>query len=205
MRTFRSTDGIAGRRRAVPPCLLAAAAAGLLLTGCGSSSSDPAAAGTTSGAGSPTSASSTASAGLTLKDGWIKAVPTGMTAIFGTLDNASDQPVTVMSGSSPAAGKVELHEVVDVDGAMKMRPKPGGFVIPAHGNHELKPGGDHIMLMDLTGPVKAGDIVTATLTLSGGATVEVTALGKDFAGANESYAGGSSGSMSGETSPSTTP
>jgi copper(I)-binding protein len=110
-----------------------------------------------------------------------------MTAIFGTLDNPTDQDVTVVSGTSPIAGTVELHEVVESDGGTTMRPKAGGFTVPAHGRHVLQPGGDHIMVMGLKQAVTAGDTVTATLTLKGGATVEVSAIGKDFAGAKESY------------------
>jgi len=74
-----------------------------------------------------------------------------------------------------------------VDGKMAMRPKDGGFTIPAKGSHEFKPGGDHLMLMDVKTPVKPGDEVTFTLTLKDGSTVKFTALGKDFAGGNESY------------------
>jgi copper(I)-binding protein len=70
---------------------------------------------------------------------------------------------------------------------MKMQPKAGGFVIPARGRHELEPGGDHIMLVGLTAPVKAGESVEFTLTLKDGATVQFSAVAKPFAGGNESY------------------
>jgi hypothetical protein len=177
--------------------LLGACATVATLTACGGSAStttttSPTAVGaatTSSGAGSTPAAV----AGPTLKDGWVKSAPTGMTAIFGTLDNPTDQVITVVSGASPVASMVELHEVAMVGGAMKMRPKAGGFVIPAHGSHELTPGGDHIMLMGLKQAVKAGDPVTATLTVTGGATVTVSAIGKDFAAGNETYAPSGSG------------
>jgi copper(I)-binding protein len=121
--------------------------------------------------------------------------PNGMTAIFGTLDNPTDHDVTVVSGTSPVAAMIELHEVVTVNGASKMQPKAGGFTVPAHGNHQLKPGGDHIMVMGLKQPIKAGDTITASLTLKDGGTVSISAIGKDFAAGNESYA--PSGSMTG--------
>ena len=178
-------------RSTLPATLLAATSAALLLGGCGSTSSgvvtSPAPSSVTSPAISSTTAPAGSAAGVTLRDGWVKSAPSGMTAIFGTLENPTDQPVTVLSAASPAAAMVELHEVAMVDGAMKMRPKVGGFVVPAHGTHELTPGGDHIMLMELTGAIQAGDPVRATLTLSDGATLAVSALGKDFAAGNESY------------------
>ncbi|GAA5047696.1 hypothetical protein HNP84_000320 [Thermocatellispora tengchongensis] len=128
-----------------------------------------------------------AAASLTITDPWVKAAEKGMTAAFGTLVNDTDAPITVVSGTSPAAGRIELHEVVDSDGSMVMRPKQGGFVVPPRGTHQLQPGGDHIMLMDLPKAVRPGDEVQVTLTLQGGGTFRFTAVGKDFAGAREDY------------------
>ncbi|MFD2356939.1 copper chaperone PCu(A)C [Nonomuraea ferruginea] len=68
-----------------------------------------------------------------------------------------------------------------------MRPKEGGFVVPARGSHELKPGGDHIMLMGVKEEVKPGAEIPITLTLQEGPPLEFTAVGKDFAGAKEDY------------------
>jgi copper(I)-binding protein len=178
------------------PILAAAAVLAVgLLAGCGTGSTGTTTASPT-GAGGTTA---TAATGPTLKDGWVKAAPNGMTAIFGTLDNPTAAAVTVLSGSSPVASMIELHEVVTVNGTSKMQPKAGGFSIPAHGTHELRPGGDHIMVMGLKQAIKAGDTVSVTLTLSGGGTVAVTALGKDFAAGNESYAPTGVSSMPGMT------
>lgn len=87
---------------------------------------------------------------VTVTDQWVKAAPTGMTGLLGTLKNAGEHEVNVVSASSPVAGKVELHEVVgQAGGGSVMQPKEGGFPIPAGGTHVLAPGADHIMLMDL--------------------------------------------------------
>ena len=82
------------------------------------------------------------------------------------------------------------------DGKMVMQPKEGGFVVPAGGSFQLKPGGNHIMIMDLKTPVKPGDVVKVTMTLNTGATVSFDATAKEFTGANESYQPGASASMS---------
>ena len=124
---------------------------------------------------------------LTMTDPWVKAATTGMTAAFGTLRNPTDRDLVVMSASSGAAATMELHETAMVDGKMAMRPKQGGFQVPAHGSHELKPGGDHLMLIDLTGPVQPGADLRITLPLADASTVTFTAVGKVFAGGNESY------------------
>ena len=86
---------------------------------------------------------------------------------------------------------LELHETVENEsGAMIMREIEGGFVIPAGETLDLVPGGNHIMLMDLTDPLAAGEEVTFTLTFSDDSSYEFTAPVKDYAGANENYEGG---------------
>jgi hypothetical protein len=132
----------------------------------------------------------TTSAALTMVDPWVKAADSGMTGVFGTIANTRDTDVRLTTGTSPAATKVELHEMAaDASGTMVMRPKDGGFVVPAHGSLTLSPGGLHIMLMGLTAPVKPGDDVRVTLQADDGTTLDVTASARSFAGANESYSG----------------
>ncbi|MFF4985622.1 copper chaperone PCu(A)C [Streptosporangium saharense] len=168
------------RSRALPALALTA----VLVSGC-------AAEGTTSAAPAtppPSTVAPTAPA-LAITDPWVKTTGEGMTAAFGTLVNNTGTEVTVVSGASPLSPKIELHEVVESGGKMIMRPKKGGFVIPARGTHELAPGGDHIMLMDVTGKVEPGAEIPFTLTLADGGTLEFTAIGKEFAGGKEDYQG----------------
>jgi periplasmic copper chaperone A len=62
---------------------------------------------------------------------------------------------------------------------MKMRALPQGLELPAGQAVELKPGGYHVMLMDLKRPLKAGDTVAVTLVVVGAdkkrETIEVQA------------------------------
>lgn len=110
-----------------------------------------------------------------------------MSAVFGTLRNTTDAELTITGGSSPAAGEVQLHEVVKTSsGAMQMQQKPGGFVLPAGGTHLLQPGGDHVMLLGLTGALPTGSETTITLTTSAG-EVTLTLPVRAFTGAEESY------------------
>lgn len=128
-----------------------------------------------------------AAASLTIKDPWVKAADAEMTAAFGTLVNQTGRDLTVVGATSPAS-PIELHEVAMQDGKMVMRPKEGGLVVKAGGTHELSPGGDHLMLLQPSGPIKPGDQVRFTLTLADGSTVPFTAVAKPFAGGGESYA-----------------
>lgn len=144
------------------------------------------------------SASSAAACALTVSDPWVKATDTEMTGAFGVVTNPGEQEVTITSATSPAAGMVEIHEVVDKDGQMVMQPKAGGLVVPAGGTAELKPGADHLMLMELPKPIEAGDEVEITAVCSTGGSVTWTSVAKPFEGGAESYVpkGGSSMSPS---------
>ncbi|MFF2088672.1 copper chaperone PCu(A)C [Nocardia sp. NPDC058176] len=125
---------------------------------------------------------------VSMSDQWIKAADSGMSAAFGELANAGDEPVTLVAAASPASERVEIHEVVpDSTGAKTMRPKAGGIVIPARGAVTLKPGGEHLMFMGLTQPLRTGTETSITLTFSDGSSTVVTAQVRDFAGGNENY------------------
>lgn len=123
---------------------------------------------------------------LKAADTWAKAADSGMTAVFGVISNPTNRPVQVI-GAMTSFSPVELHQVVMADGQMKMSPKAGGFTVPARGKLELKPGGDHIMLMKLSRPINAGTRVPVTLVTRDGGTLSFNAMGKPFAGGNENY------------------
>ncbi|MFT4147359.1 MAG: copper chaperone PCu(A)C [Micrococcaceae bacterium] len=158
----------------------------LSLSGCGNT--------TTS---SSSSSASTQASALTLTDGWVKAVPAGenMTAAFGTIKNESDKEITITSASSPIAPSVQLHQTTkDSAGQSQMQENKDGIKIPAHGEHTLEPGGDHIMLMNLSKGVNAGDEVALTLKTSDGQETTVNVPAKEFSGANENYSDSASSS-----------
>ena len=127
----------------------------------------------------------TAPATITVENAWAKSAESGMTGVFADLTNPSSSDLTVVSGSTPAAAMVELHEVA---GGV-MQEKESGFLVPAGDTHTLMPGADHIMLMGLSETLLAGDTVTVTLTLDNGESVEFEAEIRDYQGANEEYVG----------------
>ncbi|MFW6034284.1 MAG: copper chaperone PCu(A)C [bacterium] len=184
MRTFQPSFETARRTRW---SALAAGVAALVLASCGSddATSDTAQAMTESGSL------------LAVEEAWVQAADGGMTAGFGVLVNTADEDVRVVAAESSASATVELHEVAAVDGEQTMREIDGGFPVPAGSEHVLEPGGDHLMLMDLTAPVQPGDSVDVVLTLEDGTTVEFTAQAKDFSGADEEYVPGESSDAEG--------
>ena len=132
---------------------------------------------------------------ITMTDGWVKLATTGMSGAFGILKNRSKSPVTIVGVSSARAVAVQTHEMVIKNGAMVMQMKLDGFTIPAGKTLELKPGGNHLMLMGITKPIKAGEYLYLTLTTSTGAQATVRVIGKVFVGGNETYDASNAASM----------
>lgn len=107
-----------------------------------------------------------ASAQVTVKDAWVRATVAQQKATGAFMQLESKQDAKLVSAQSPVAGVVEVHEMAMEGGVMKMRAVPS-LVLPAGKAVELKPGGYHVMLMDLKGQVKDGDTVPVTLVVEG--------------------------------------
>lgn len=95
---------------------------------------------------------------------WSRATAPGAKVAGGymLIRNAGASGDRLLSASSPAAGKVELHVHINDNGVMKMREVPA-YDVPAKGTFELKPGGAHLMFMALRKPFKEGDTVPVKL------------------------------------------
>jgi copper(I)-binding protein len=78
--------------------------------------------------------------------------------------NGGSEDDTLISVESPAAGRVELHEMTMQNDVMKMRKLEQGIAIPAGATVALASGGLHLMFMDVKKPFAAGDSVPVTLT-----------------------------------------
>lgn len=168
-----------------------ACAGALALTGCAGGSPVEPTAPPPSPAAAPAAVPASA---VTVTDPWVKTAESGMTAVFGTFTTTGAAPVTVLSAETSASPRTELHEVAaGADGAMVMRPKADGFVVEPGTPHVLAPGGDHIMVMDLASPIRPGDQIEVTLSLSDGSTTRFTALAKETSGGEEHYEGGQHG------------
>jgi periplasmic copper chaperone A len=115
--------------------------------------------------------------GIIVAHPWVRATPGGATVGAAYLEIKSAAGVTdrLIGASSPVAGKVEVHTHLKEDGVMKMR-RVDAVALKPGASHLLKPSGDHIMLMDLKGPLKEGDLVALTLNFekAGAITVDAT-------------------------------
>lgn len=128
---------------------------------------------------------------LQITDGWVRvseySVKDGMTGAFATIANHTDHDVTLVGGSTEIAMMTEVHEVVMLDGEMKMQPKDGGIVIEAGKSVTLEPGGLHVMLMGLKQQILEGDEVTITLDFDGAEDQTFTWPAKASLSGDEEY------------------
>jgi len=106
----------------------------------------------------------TAHAQVTIERPWVRATPPGAKVGGGylTIRNADAVADRLVGASSPAAARVELHEHVRDGEIMKMR-QVHAFDVPAKDAFELKPGGGHLMFVELRQPFKEGGRVPVTL------------------------------------------
>jgi hypothetical protein len=95
---------------------------------------------------------------------WARATAPGARVAGGYLliRNQGSAGDRLVSASSPASAKVELHVHINDNGVMKMRQVPG-YDVPANGAFELKPGGAHLMFTDIKRPFKEGEKVPVKL------------------------------------------
>ncbi len=106
---------------------------------------------------------------------WARATPKGAGVAGGYLKitNNGTEPDRLVGGSTNFAGKFEIHEMSMDGGVMRMRPITGGLEIKPGQTVELKPGGFHLMFMDLKEPLKAGERVKGVLTFEKAGNVNV--------------------------------
>lgn len=105
---------------------------------------------------------------------WIRATAPGAKVAAGymTLRNKSPQPDRLVGATSEAAGAVQTHVHIKDGDILRMR-EVKGYDIPAKGSFELRPGGAHLMLLNLKQPLKEGDRVAVTLKFERAGEVKV--------------------------------
>jgi copper(I)-binding protein len=112
---------------------------------------------------------------VVIREPWSRATPRGATTAAGylSIENRGSAPDRLISGTSPAAERFEVHEMTMTDGIMRMRPVQGGVALAPGATVQLQPGGYHIMLIGLKEQVKEGATVPATLTFEKAGKVDI--------------------------------
>ena len=112
---------------------------------------------------------------LEIDNPWSRAVPKGGKVAVGylTIKNTGTEPDRLVSGSTPVAGKLEIHEMTMDKGVMKMRPLAAGLEIKPGETVELKPESFHLMLTNLKQPIEKGKPFAASLVFEKAGPVDV--------------------------------
>ncbi|HKJ94748.1 MAG TPA: copper chaperone PCu(A)C [Gammaproteobacteria bacterium] len=117
---------------------------------------------------------SAAANGLTVSAPWVRVMPGDLPCGgYFTLENGSDQDVTLIGASVPDFARAMLHNSVSENGVEKMVPVDR-VTVPAHGEIRFQPGGYHVMLMKRRHSLSIGDTVPVTLRFADGRTVEAS-------------------------------
>lgn len=152
---------------------------------CGGESTDSSAAdGPTASSSQKASSLGEAQRGdISISSGWATAtMPTGakaggsqalMSAGYAEIVNAGDSDERLVGASSPTAGRVELHETVDVGGSASTMKAVDRIVVPAGESVTLRPGGYHLMIMGLRHRLEPGTTLEVDLRFAGGERVPV--------------------------------
>jgi uncharacterized protein YcnI/copper(I)-binding protein len=129
---------------------------------------------------------------LKIEGGWTRATAEGAKVGAGylTISNSGSTADTLVSVETQIAGKNEIHEMtMSEEGVMRMRRLADGIEIPAGGSVAFKPGGAHLMFLDLKEPIKEGASVTVKLVFKSGAAGEVSLPAKALGGGNDGHEG----------------
>jgi periplasmic copper chaperone A len=101
---------------------------------------------------------------VTITDAWARATVQGQKATGAFMTITAKDNAKLVGVSSPVAGVAEIHEMKMDKDVMRMAALPNGLDLPAGKAVELKPGGYHVMLMDLKAPLAKDTTVPVTLT-----------------------------------------
>ena len=134
------------------------------------------------------SANAHSDGGIVVKDAWVREAPPNakVLAAYMIIENHTDKEKTLVSVSSSAFNKIEIHKTINKDGMASMEQQKE-LAIAAQGDVTLEPGGLHLMLFEPGSTLKAGDNVAFTLKFAGGSTTMINATVKKATGGSEHH------------------
>ena len=105
---------------------------------------------------------------IVVRDAWIREPPPRSPAAgYLVVENRGGEPVELVAVATEAAEQTEIHVMEYKNDRMTMR-RVEGLQVPAGGEVALKPGGAHLMLMELRQPLRDGDEVELVLRFDDG-------------------------------------
>jgi len=121
--------------------------------------------------------------GVMAHGAWVRLVPpvAKNSAAYLEIQNTGDKVLQIKSADSPVAEVVEVHQTTMADGVMRMT-EVKGLQVPVDGKVTMKPGGYHVMLINLKEPLQKGQVVPVTIKFTAGQELTVQAKVKEMQG-----------------------
>ena len=104
---------------------------------------------------------------VSVSEPWVRGTVARQQATGAFMQLTATENSRLVAARSAVAGVVEIHEMAMEKDIMRMRARPNGLDLPAGKTGELKPGGFHVMLMDLKQQIRGGEVVPLTLIIEG--------------------------------------
>jgi copper(I)-binding protein len=139
---------------------------------------------------------------LVIDHPWVRATPPGAATAGGyaKITNHGTEPDRLTGGSAKGIERVEVHQMTVENNVMKMRALDDGLEIGPGETVELKPGGNHLMMMGPKDQITEGSKIEGTLVFEKAGTVDVSftvePLGKTMSegdAAKQDHGGGHKG------------
>ena len=141
-------------------------ATALLIAACGGDEGDPTSTATPTNDVAPSGALGdpiARTANLSIHNAFVPEPPTDIAALYFTMVDLDGEGDRLMGLTTAAAGTAHFHASVTEGDTSRMLPVEGGIVLPPRGRTRLEPGGLHVMLLNLTDDLEAGDMIEVTL------------------------------------------
>ena len=126
--------------------------------------------------------------GLVIFDAYAREMPPGVmsSAVYLSIVNSTDKAIILVNVGSPSAAKVMVHQNTIQDNMIRMRPVTR-LEIAAHSQFDFSPGKHHLMVMGLSGSLRAGEQLDLEFQFDDGQVVEVTVPVLDNAGVGKHF------------------
>ncbi len=111
-------------------------------------------------------------ANVSVTDAWARATMPGQPVSGAYMNIQADADARLISASSPLIPQVEVHEMKMDGDVMRMR-EVKAIDLPKGKTVSLKPGGFHIMLMNLKQPIVAGEMIPLALVIESGGKQQI--------------------------------
>jgi len=125
---------------------------------------------------------------LTIDHAYTREAPPGArtAAAYLTIANRGREGDRLMSANSPRAAAVEIHSMREQLGVMRMR-QVGEVIVPPRGTVKLVPGGLHLMIVEPTSPLRAGERVPVTLTFMRAGPIDIQVTVEPMTGGGHTH------------------